>query len=197
MADVAITYETLFELLRKERQKREMQELDSNFFQNVLNYLNEKQKILESQRTKDSIFSKEVEKTIKQLQNTRKILMDLYERRESKIVDSALTNSRLKEKTIPPLLQEEKEFYNEMLQVLNKYRKLILYSLLSNQLPKITKEEKPRKEKILVRFTKSVPKFVAPDLNTYGPFEEEDILNIDSNIARVLIQKKRAKEINI
>lgn len=196
MAEVAVTYETLFELLRKERQKREVQELDSNFFQNVLNYLNEKQKILESQKTKDSIFSKEVEKTVKQLQNTRKILMDLYERRESKIVDSALTNSRLKEKTLPPLLLEEKEFYNEMLQVLNKYRKSILYSLLSNQLPKIAKEERPHKTKILVRFTKAVPKFVAPDLNTYGPFEEEDILNIDSNIARVLIQKKRAKEIN-
>ena len=31
----------------------------------------------------------------------------------------------------------------------------------------------------LIRFTKAVPKFLSPDLKTYGPFEQEDILNID------------------
>jgi len=199
MAEVIITYETLFELLRRERQRQELQELSPEFFKNVLSYLNEKQKILDSQKNKDSIFSRETEKTIKQLQNTKKIIRDLYERREHKIIELALSNSRLKEKVEANMLSEEKQLYTNILEILNQYRKSILFSLLSNKLPEITeipkKKESPKEAIKLIRFTKAVPKFLAPDLKTYGPFEEEDILNIDSQVAKVLIQKKRAKEI--
>lgn len=200
MAEVIITYETLFELLRKERQTRELQSLDQNFFKNLLSYLNEKNKILESQKTKDSIFSKETEKTTKQIHNTRKIIRDIYERREHKILQLALTNSRLKEKSMPEMLPEELDLYNSILKTLNNSRKSILFSLLSNKLPEIKQEITETQElqtSKLVRFTKAVPKFLAPDLNTYGPFEKEDILNIDTKIAHVLIQKKRAEEINL
>lgn len=200
MAEIIITYETLFELLRREKTRKELQELNPDFFKNVLSYLKEKNKILESQKTKDSIFSKEAEKTTKQLQNTKKILRDLYERRENKILHLALSNSRLKEKTEPNMLPEEKQLHDHILDILNNSRKSILYSLLSNKLPEIKTitPKKQIKETIkLIRFTKPVPKFLAPDLSTYGPFEKEDILNIDSKIANVLITKKRAKEISL
>jgi len=199
MAEVIITYETLFELLRRERQRQELQELGPEFFRNVLSYLNEKQKILDSQKTKDSIFSRETEKTIKQLQNTKKLIRDLYERREHKIIELALSNSRLKEKVEANMLSEEKQLYNTILETLNQYRKSILFSLLSNQLPEINdivrKKEAPKESIKLIRFIKAVPKFLTPNLTTYGPFEAEDILNIDSQVAKVLIQKKRAEEI--
>lgn len=199
MAEVVITYETLYELSRREKQRSELQKLSPNFFKNVLSYLQEKTKIMESQKSKDSVFSKEAAKTAKDLENTKKIIRDLYEKREHKILELALSDSRLKEETDTAMLNEEKKLYKEILDILNQYRISILFSLLSNKPPeikKIIKKIKKEKETIrLVRFIKAVPKFIAPDLNIYGPFEPEDILNIDSQIAKVLIHKKRAEEI--
>lgn len=200
MAEIVITYETLYELLRTEKQRSELQKLSPSFFKNVLSYLQEKTKIIESQKSKDSVFSKEAAKTAKQLENTKKIIRDLYEKRERKILDLALSGSRLKEENdSSSMLKEETRLYQEVLDILNQYRKSILLSLLSNKPPeikKIIKTIKKEKETIkLVRFIKAVPKFIAPDLNIYGPFEPEDILNVDSQIAKVLIHKKRAEEI--
>ena len=70
MSEVLITYENLYEVLRREKYRTELQKLDSTFYQDVIRYLNEKEAILASQSKKDSIFaSKELEKTQIQLKN--------------------------------------------------------------------------------------------------------------------------------
>ena len=63
MPDVIITYETVYETLRREKFRNELQLLDVEFFDNVLSYLNEKSVILDSQKNRDSIFSSEYKKT--------------------------------------------------------------------------------------------------------------------------------------
>ena len=62
MVDI-ITYETLFEILQKEKLRMELQKLNSNFHENFTKYLEEKTSILNSQRSKDTIFSLEIQKT--------------------------------------------------------------------------------------------------------------------------------------
>ena len=74
MADVIITYETLYELSRREKSTTELQKLESSFFKDTIKYIEEKKAILESQKSKTSIFSSESKKTQIQLQNTIKIL---------------------------------------------------------------------------------------------------------------------------
>ena len=44
--EVAITFETIYEILRREKNKEDLQRIDNDFFQDVLNYLKEKQQIL-------------------------------------------------------------------------------------------------------------------------------------------------------
>ena len=64
MPDVIITYETLYELLRKEKYRTELQKLDPEFFKHVVTYLNEKEAIIASQSQKQNIFaSSELDKT--------------------------------------------------------------------------------------------------------------------------------------
>ena len=60
--------------------------------------------------------------------------------------------------------------------------------------PKDIKVEKPNSTK-LVRFIYTVPKFVGNDLNTYGPFESENLASLPLKVADVLIKRKRAQEI--
>ena len=56
----------------------------------------------------------------------------------------------------------------------------------------MTEEKKNAK---IIRFLNHVPKFVGKELEDYGPFEEEDIANLPSEIADVLISKGSAEEI--
>ena len=198
MSDITITYDVLYDILRLEKTRKELQELDKDFFKNLLSYIKEKHNILETQQKENNIFSKEFEKTQKQIQNIKKMLKELYERRESKIIQLALYSSRTQQKPDPTnLLQEEKEFLTSITNTLNSYRKDILFNLLKNQLPEISKQEtkEKTKETKLIRLTHTLPKFVGDDLNTYGPFEEEDVANLPEKVATVLINRNKAKEI--
>ncbi len=197
-----ITYESLYEILRKEKYSNELQTLPKTFFQDVINYLEEKQNILKSQEKKESIFSTiETEKTKKQVENIKKIIKELYERRERKIIELALFLSRTDSK-LPStqILDEEKPFFEEVLASLNIYRKSILTNTLNLKPPEIEKKPKELKtnqvnSKRLVRFIQAVPKFIDQDLKIYGPFEEQDIANLPSDIADILIKNKKAETI--
>ncbi len=198
MSNITITYDVLYEILRLEKTRKELQELDKDFFTNLIAYIKEKHTILETQQKENNIFSKEFEKTQKQIQNIKKMLKELYERRESKIIQLALYSSRTQNKPDNNLLlQEEKEMLKSITQNLNNYRRDILYNLLKSKTPEIIKEEKEeiKQQNKLVRLTHALPQFVAEDLNTYGPFDEEDVVNLPEKAATVLINRNKAKEI--
>ena len=195
-----ITYDTLYDLLRKEKFSIDLQPIPESFFKETINYLKEKEIILKNQE-KDTIFTLEIEKTRKQIENIKKLLKELYEKRERKIIDQALSASRteIKNKEIS-LLPEEEQFYKELITLLTEYRENILLRVLSKKQPK-PKEEEPKAIKTednnlkLIRFLTEIPKFIGTDLNVYGPFEREDLANLPKDIAKTLIEKKRAEEI--
>src|SRR3990167_7171650 len=109
MQEVVITYETLFELLKREKERTDLQKLEPTFLSDTINYIKDKKKILEAKS--DSVFAAdEGRKTERQLENIYKILKELYERREKKIISMALDRSRTKSSLIDTsaLLKEEK-----------------------------------------------------------------------------------------
>ncbi|MCD4666940.1 hypothetical protein K8R47_03990 [archaeon] len=200
MVEVIITYETLYEILRREKVRPEIQKLDLDFIKNTINYLNEKSAILKSQKEKESVFAaKEIERTGKQIENIKRLIKELYERRETKIIQLSLSSARSKlSPDLSNLIQEEKEFYTKIKNILNNNKENVLNQILKGKLPKrekpktIKNEEKSLK---LVRFNTPVPKFVGEDLNVYGPFWTEDVANLPIKISDLLIKKNRAKEI--
>src|SRR3989344_3100626 len=200
MGDVIITYETLYELLRREKSRTKIQKLDKDFFNDIIGYIKDKKDILESQKSKENVFAnKEVERTTKQLDSICRILKELYERRETKIINLALINSRSNSNVdLSVLLPDEVKFYESLKNNLDLYRDGILINVLEGKLP-ILEEPKVIKSdfqnKILIRFINPVPKFVGSNGFTYGPFEDEDIANLPEDIAKLLIEKDRAEEI--
>ncbi|MBS3101090.1 DNA replication complex GINS family protein [Candidatus Woesearchaeota archaeon] len=207
MQEVVITYETLFELLKREKERTDLQKLEPTFFSDTINYIKDKKKILEAKS--DSVFAAdEGRKTERQLENIYKILKELYERREKKIISMALDRSRTKSSLIDTsaLLKEEKVIFDALASLLDNYRDAILYSVLNEKMPFMQPAEIKPKEEFrpaielkkptrLLRFTSHVPKFVGTELEEYGPFGEEDIANLPSEIADVLIGKGKADEI--
>lgn len=191
MSEVNITYETLFEILRLEKTREQLQELDPNFYRDVINYIKEK---------KES--ASEDGSTSMQLKNVRKILEDLYERREKKIINLALDKSRFDADTSKEIkLKEEKDMFNSMVTVFDKFRKGIIQNVINaNGIEIMNKEEvkdvKPKLEGLkLVKFMHAVPKFVGNDLEIYGPFEKEDVANLPDKVATVLITKRRVEAV--
>ena len=200
MSEVIITYETLYELLRQEKFKTELQKLNQDFFKNVVTYLNEKEAIIKSQSVKDNIFaSTEVEKTKTQLKNVKNILKEIYDKRESKILKSAQFNSRTQ--TLPDtsaMLPEEEALYHQLLNTLGNSRKNILFNILQKNLPTF-EQQKPLKrenktDSIQIEILQPVPEFVGPDLEVYGPFEVNQSIKLPLIIANNLIQNNQAQK---
>lgn len=204
--EVVITYETLFELLHREKERTDLQKLEPAFFSDVIGYIKDKKKILEA---KDSTFAQEGRrKTERQLENIYKILKEIYERREKKIISLALDKSRTKSNLIDTssLLKEEKVIFEALSDLLDTYRDSILYSVLNERMPFMQAIDKKPKEEFkpaselkkptrLVRFMSYMSKFVGPELEEYGPFDEEDIASLPFEVADVLIAKGKAEEI--
>lgn len=198
MPDI-ITYDTLYEILTTEKSRKELQKLDKDFFQRITNYLEEKNKIFESQKN-TAIFTTEAQKTEKQINNIKKIIQQLHEKRERKIIETAIFASR--SKVLSPeltsnMLPKEKTFYNSLLEIINKNKEEALTNLLNQEKTKTLKSEKKENSTTLIRFIEAVPKFLGTNGFIYGPFKKEDISNLPSNISTILIKKNRAEKIQI
>ena len=138
--DMNITYETLFEILRREKSRDDLQELHESFFADVVEYLKDKTRIMQAEQGK--LFSEEeAQKTASQMANIKKILKELYERREKKIINIALNKSRTKSNIINTsvLLAEEKELYDSLNITLDGFRESILANILNNRHPEVKK----------------------------------------------------------
>jgi DNA replication initiation complex subunit (GINS family) len=202
--EVNITYETLFELLKREKDMTDLQKLEPTFFNNFVDYLNEKKNMLGKE---DSLFSYDEKKKMEdQINNAKRMIKEIYDRREKKILNIALTKSRTKSDVIDTssFLNNEKKFFGEVLKVLDGSRGEVINQIIDGKpISGTVVEEKPNeavtenKAKItkLVRFLHAVPKFIGKELEEYGPFEEEDMANLPSEIAQILLDKGRVEEI--
>ncbi|MGM5485530.1 MAG: hypothetical protein ACQEP1_06705 [Nanobdellota archaeon] len=216
---VKITYESLFELFRNEKDRDELQKLDENFLQDVSAYVKEKQKSVQKSNSQDMFSEEEKQSTNVQIINIKKILKALYQKRETKIVMMALNKSRTGTDIVDTsaLLKEEKELFKDLTKTFDKYRSEILLSMFrqakkeNSEQPEQKEEEQPeaeteesgeeesqeeeQKKTKIVRFLNSVPKFMGKDLQVYGPFDEEDVATLPEDVADLLIKKGRVEEL--
>lgn len=203
---VNISYQVLFELARREKTRDELQKLEATFFDDIVEYLNEKKQLFKEQKQKLDTYSvDEQDKTERQLDNIYRLIRDLYERREKKIVMMALSQSRTRGAitNTTTLLNEEAEFYEELVKLFDGFRTKILASIIQGRKIEFTREEptpeeaEKKEDKMkMVRFLHPVPKFLGKELEVYGPFEEEDVASLPEEIADILITKGKAEELS-
>lgn len=210
MGDIKITYNTLFELLRRERTRHELQGLDVAFYDDVVSYLKDKSSIKNTQSSSgDSMFLHEENQ--RQLENARRIIKHIYDKRERKIVQlamdaSAQMTSDGKKLVIDKsaLLEVERKYFDELMRIMEKYRKAVLFNTLLTKeidLPEETQHlaHELKKEEFsskLVRFLAQVPQFIGPEMQVYGPFEKEDIASLPKKVADILVNKEKAEAID-
>ena len=214
-----MSYESLFEILRLEKSRDELQKLDPEFFDEVLEYI--KDKVTELESGDNSIFlDAQREQTRKELENLKRILKELYDRREKKLLEMALIKSRTDMTVVNKevLLDVERELLETITNDLQLYRKSILHKILGGapvksssqmsrpktpeKVPEPRPEEKDLKRDQIsdetgqrVRFLQAMDEIVGPDLQIYGPFEKEAVASLPGALAKVLINNGQAQVI--
>lgn len=208
--EVVLTYETLYELLRKEKARPELGKLDENFLRDALNYLKEKQQAYDDNLAKNDIFSQsERDKLHIQITNIRKIIRDLYDLRERKILTMAVNHSRTGAyiSDTAHLQPSEQDMFNATCTILKQYRTGVLHRLLELREPDIMPailpipgEKEPVKDETTdeniktVRFLDTVDQFVGEELETYGPYNPNDVAQLPQTLANILIEQGKAVE---
>lgn len=175
--DIHITYETLFDLLRKEKSLNELQVLDIDFWNHVLEYINEK----ESEAIRNKSLS-DNERIKLQITNVKRIIKEIYERREKKIINIALNVVRTDSSAFidtENMLNEEKELFKDVLTILKAYKKNILSNVFAGLKPdissiSISKKEYSNSLSKQIKQTEKVPEIVLETKQEIEIPEEEE-----------------------
>jgi DNA replication initiation complex subunit (GINS family) len=220
MIELKITYEVLFDIFRREKNREELQKLDATFYTDVIAYLHEKEAIL-NEKVSKSEPKEEIKKLTIQLENIHKLLRELYDRRERKILVMALNKVRIQQNIIntSAMLAEEKLFFDKITADLQYFRTEILEKLIQQQKPMLVQHQQIQQQSYLsegqkqqsqqiiqqsicektvkeIRFITAVPKFIGEEMEIYGPYQEQETASLPAKIADILIKKGRAEEVN-
>jgi len=195
-----ITYETIRNAHRAEKDE-ELQKLPEGFFESVRNWFKHKEKM------KDTT-------SLLELENAKKLLEDVINRRQKKIVLAALSTVRGQ---LPPsnLTDEERKFFDDVVNSLKSFKNDMnekfrdyedIVEEKVNEAKKSIEELKPKEEKIeklvvkpngklLVKILTDLPRFVASDMRAYGPLKIGDVITLPEEIGKLLIARKVAENI--
>lgn len=203
MVEIKVTYETLFDLLRREKGRNELQDLEKSFYEDVEAYMEEKKKSLTMSSSRG-----EKEKINIQLKNIKKILRELYELREKKIISLASSKVRTSSNLIDTskLLDKEKSLFDEACDLFSKYKTEILEKIISNGFEEepVQKEAVPEKEEVKkeieeeiqkIKILNDLPRFLGVDKKVYGPFNKGDVTEMPLSTAILLLDKNRAERV--
>ncbi|NTV22906.1 MAG: DNA replication complex GINS family protein [Nanoarchaeota archaeon] len=210
-----ITYELIYELVRKEKTSDDIQAISPDTYKKIVSYLRTKLEIYKLESAKETA---EAENVKLQIQSARKLVKELYERRERKILQLAVNRSRTKSETVSTvgLLPEEIPIFEQTTLLLDQFRASLLLPVINAKsveaqapaehvaapAPKApepvkvqavpSKPEQGQKKDLTIKFVGPVPRFRGFNLEIYGPFDEGDTATLPEPFAKLLIEKKRA-----
>jgi len=185
-----LTYSELTKLQRKEKETNALQDLGEDFIKRVTEYVKRKKELINKED--DNVFSRDVSNKARiELSNAKKILKDLYDYREKKVLNQALLSVRsgvsLKDTTL--MLSDERKLYDELLSLLKKYREKYEKSIEAGALPKRVEEN----QEVIIKILERVPNFVGPDNKIYGPYTKGEVISLNKKLAEILIKDKKAQ----
>lgn len=198
-----ITYETIRNIHRAEKEE-ELQKLPPDFFESVRNWFSYKEKL------NDTASLLEVE-------NAKKIIEDIINIRERKIVLAALRTVRGE---LPPknLTEDERKLFDKLVEALKSFKNEMKERFIKPEevveekveeakksieelKPVEIKEEQEKNKfikpngKLLVKILSDLPRFVGSDMKSYGPLKAGDVVYLPEEIGKLLITRNVAENI--
>lgn len=166
-----LTYETIREYVTREKQSQKLIELPDSFFQEARAYLENKEKVSSG---KEDVW---------ELENSRRMLQDLLDSRENKLVKLALIFVRAGV-TPGKVMPEEKDFFDTLVK-----------SIKSFQESRTDAIEGAREPMATMAVVEDIPKLIGVNMKEYGPFRKGEIARLPKENADLLVSKGLAKQV--
>jgi len=181
-----ITYNDLYEYLRKERYSEQIQNLPKNFVLEVNSYINEKKAV----SSDSDLFSEAAIKTKKQLENAVSIFRELMLRRRKKIINLAFVAAEtgISKRDFENMLDFEKDLFDKIIKGIGDAEKE-LSGFLNGK-----KQEEDKNKMIL--FKQDTEQFLGLSGEMIGPFKKGEIANLPLEISKILVSGEKAEYID-
>lgn len=194
MSDEALTFSQLRKIQKTEARTEELQEIQENFFLRVGDYMSRK------------------DETSREYQNAQRVINKIVSTRTEKIVK----NAKLEVKSdISPskteMLPREKDFYLKAKKLFQNYYDETEEIVENGEMPSIDIEEKPdsepeteaseedeqdeTSEMDTIMATSQIPEFMGTDLESYGPFESGEQVEVPPENAEILVNRGNAERV--
>lgn len=167
-----IDYGVLRDIQRQELSSPRLSKLDEDFYSQIKDFLSSK---------KDDAFSSNSILKIREYENLQKIVVSIKEKREEKIFLMALRGDKVNGSLTP----EEKDLFDELVEVLGKFRGDVDGS--------IQDPGEMRKEELKVKVIKDIEAYKGLDGNVYGPFKKEELVSLPKAEVDWLVKAKIAE----
>jgi DNA replication initiation complex subunit (GINS family) len=187
-----ITYQEIYDILRKEKYNEALQELPREFFKELAEYIADKRKLL-SRESDSTLFSDTLRMTRKQLDNALSVIKELLAIRERKVLNLAFAAAQtgVTKRDTDNLLEHERDLFEISVKKLEENQKLI-----KKRLEGVEQGEGKDLKNLFIKFKQDIPAFLGPDGQEFGPFKEGEIANLAKEIVDILISDGKAMVID-
>jgi len=193
-----IDYKTLRRIQEMEKISPSLTKIETNFYSSISEYLEN----LNDRLEKESSIQKQM--LLKdEIKNTNKIITNIYEKREKKIVLATISKARGGNPNLGNLVDLEKDMFESILKLMIQSRKQVLYKELKRNIrvekhveskKKDEKKEIEENSKPIVRVVKDMPKFIGTDTKEYD-LRKNDIVSLPDDMKDMLCKRGVIKEI--
>jgi len=179
-----ITYDAIMKIRRLEKSATRLTKLDADFYARLGGFIAK-----ELEKTKGQISLDQV----REFENLKHAIIDIYNMRERKILSQALLASRSGNADTEHLADMEKELFENLLLFLSRYRgNLNLYFEGKENTPSNSATEPLNN--VTVSILEDVPPFVGEDMREYGPFKKDEQIELPETIANLLLARNLVKK---
>ena len=195
-----INYRVLRRIQQLEKNSPVLTDLKSEFYKSLSEYLDALNNRFEKEQdSQKKILLKD------EIQNTKKIAVNIYEQREKKILLAAVSKARGGNPDLKNLESKEKDLFESVLNLMKQSRgQLLDKEMIRKELKKeetaVEPDAKNRKENDqintnpIMRITEHIPEFIGTDEKKYN-LRKGDIVTLPENMGKMLLKKGVAEEI--
>ncbi len=179
-----ISYNELYEVLRKEKYSEPLQQLPKNFLLDVTEFFSDKkiQGNVESDLFQDSVL-----KAKKQLENAIAIFKELVLRRKKKLLSLVFVAAEtgIMKRDYENMLPFERDVFDKLVKAVEDGDK---------ELSRTLNGTKGNAENMfrMILFNDNVEEFVDMDGKVIGPFASGELANLESKVAGILVSGGKA-----
>jgi len=200
MDEDEISYKSLRKIQQMEKNSPVLTDLKAGFYNELLEYLRKLDKRLEEESSsqKQLLLRDEI-------QNTKKIAINVYEQREKKILIAAVSKARGGNPDLKNMLDAEKNLFDKVLGFLLESREHFLeQKTKKNENVTNSRKIESKKEKIIEKkpensnpvllVIQDIPEFIGTDTKKYN-LRKNDVVSMPENMSEMLLKRKVAEKI--